>query len=535
MIRMEKKSCVVRLRRHGFTLLELLLAFSLAILIFGMIWELLRLYSGHYYLAERKVAHSQLIRSLAELLDDDLMSAIQDPIMPLAPFQVGQSRFVRRFGLRGNATSLQIDVVEPDPQTTFADAEENRRYTTGMSTIKGIQVPELKTIIYTFVSPGALEETQDVSSDVSGGTALVGSLSSPGEMNSDSGEMNSDSREQFGTLARRYGLSRQELDFETPTPSEEQKENADPTGGSEFVGSLAAPPEASQSQLHADSPLDTPAADQNTQSVLTAVQLASYTEDHTRWAPEVVELQFRYFDGTHWLDSWNSLEKNGLPLAIEVQLKLMPLDEIDTLRSSPLYLEFLRRHRGSQTDESGSRMVGSLQTLPTPTTTLEPLSLENGDIPSDLNGQTQPAPPQTFEEVIDRLGLTASLDRRVVSWLPTTPLARHQTLKRRLPVPDTDGSYTLGATRRPRVVPPQRRDDTIPAGRVVREREPVEREPSDFDMIDLAKRDFQTTAPVQTQRAPDELPVNMSAPPQSQTARTSSAGGWLRGERKTQK
>ncbi|MDO5567395.1 MAG: hypothetical protein Q4G59_12110, partial [Planctomycetia bacterium] len=245
MISSRKKSCgFERSRRYGFTLLELLLAFSLAILIFGMIWELLRLYSGHYYLAERKVTRSQLIRSLAELLDDDLMSAIQDPILPLAPFQTGQARFVRRFGLRGNATSLQIDVVEPDAQSTVADAEENRRYATGMSTAKGIQVPELKTIIYEFVSPGALEKTGskfsiNVSSQATDGSALVGSLSAPDGSKTEP-------QEQFGTLARRYGLSRQELDFETPTPSEEKKENVDPTGGSELVGSLTAPPEASR-------------------------------------------------------------------------------------------------------------------------------------------------------------------------------------------------------------------------------------------------------------------------------------------------
>src|SRR6185369_9218084 len=37
-------------------------------------------------------------------------------------------------------------------------------------------------------------------------------------------------------------------------------------------------------------------------------------------APEVVGLEFRYYDGTQWLSEWNSQEMNGLPLAVEIGL-----------------------------------------------------------------------------------------------------------------------------------------------------------------------------------------------------------------------
>ena len=35
-------------------------------------------------------------------------------------------------------------------------------------------------------------------------------------------------------------------------------------------------------------------------------------------APEVTDIQFRYFNGTEWLDQWDSTELNGLPMAVEV-------------------------------------------------------------------------------------------------------------------------------------------------------------------------------------------------------------------------
>ena len=43
--------------------------------------------------------------------------------------------------------------------------------------------------------------------------------------------------------------------------------------------------------------------------------------DDTRLSvPEVVSLQFRYFDGRGWTDAWNSLDRKSLPAAVEIQL-----------------------------------------------------------------------------------------------------------------------------------------------------------------------------------------------------------------------
>lgn len=39
-------------------------------------------------------------------------------------------------------------------------------------------------------------------------------------------------------------------------------------------------------------------------------------------APEVVALQFRYFDGVEWLDEWDSEVQGGLPVAVEIGLCL---------------------------------------------------------------------------------------------------------------------------------------------------------------------------------------------------------------------
>lgn len=41
-------------------------------------------------------------------------------------------------------------------------------------------------------------------------------------------------------------------------------------------------------------------------------------------APEVTEIQFRYFDGVSWVESWDSVAMNALPKAVEVTLWIDP-------------------------------------------------------------------------------------------------------------------------------------------------------------------------------------------------------------------
>jgi hypothetical protein len=45
-----------------------------------------------------------------------------------------------------------------------------------------------------------------------------------------------------------------------------------------------------------------------------------FTQNAESLAPEVVGLQFRYYDGFEWFPEWSSQERNGLPLAIEIAL-----------------------------------------------------------------------------------------------------------------------------------------------------------------------------------------------------------------------
>ena len=129
-------------RSVGFTLLEILLALALIAVLLAGVSAIVSLYSRNYTSAERRVGRAQLARSISQMLSEDLGAAVQDPIQAVEDDPSRQ--FIRRFGLRGDSRSLQIDVVQPNLFATTATAEENRRVAEGGSkSPESRQVPEL--------------------------------------------------------------------------------------------------------------------------------------------------------------------------------------------------------------------------------------------------------------------------------------------------------------------------------------------------------------------------------------------------------
>ena len=242
--------------KKGFTLLELLLSLALFLVLLGILWSVVAMFQRTQTRGTRLADRSQLVRSLAQLLEDDLRAAIQDPIHPFAGIEGDDD--VRRFGLSGTSQMLRVDVIEINPfsQPEARQAARQPRQTAFGEALDATQdrepkAPELKTVFYHF------------SNDT--------------------------------------GLSRREIDFETP-------------------------------DVH-----------------------SSGQEADNMLAPEVVDCRFRYFNGSDWSDSWESLEREGLPVAIEATLKLLPLAEAQRVRTKPDEIE---------TTPLMSRIVAYLPTSP---------------------------------------------------------------------------------------------------------------------------------------------------------------------------
>ena len=341
--------------RRGMTLLEILIALSLMVVLLGFVWGMVTLFSADYLAGEKRVSRAQLVRSVSQMLSDDLGAAVQDPIHRL-PGSSEETYFVRRFGLRGDATSLQIDVVQPNLLVETATLAENRAAAGSSSKPARPQVPELKTVFYEFTAPNAVE--RHPSGGGPGNTAL--------------------------TPVRKYGLSRRELSYEAPETD---------SPGSEFSGPNA-PVEPDRTAVPQPEPF------------LTAAQLAmQIDDDSTVRIPEVVDFRLRYYDGKRWYSSWDSIKKNALPTAIEADIKLMPLDDVEELRASPLLTRLVYPENRFDSHSAAPARGG----------------------------------PLTLEAAAETLKLSPVMTRRVIARIPITPLTGHRSPARRKPLPAAKG------------------------------------------------------------------------------------------------
>ncbi len=283
MITLALQPCRNRLRENrarGFTLLEVLVATLLSATLLAVLWGLFGIFRQLFVTGHARVSQSQLVRSLMQQLCDDLCSTIEDS--PAAgPADdwfalVGQQTSVRRFGLLGTRHSLQIDVLQVIPleESPALNADVTR----GGRGASAQQVPELRTVFYTFVERGAAEDVP------------------PNELLLDQPDL-------------RPGLTRLQLDFETPY----EDARGFPSGG--------------RFSMAADFGVDRSGYDISADSSSGDPQEALLEDDSVAWVPEVVQLEFRYFDGNVWSGQWDSLKRKSLPVAVEVTMKVRSPDE----------------------------------------------------------------------------------------------------------------------------------------------------------------------------------------------------------------
>ena len=246
---------------RGFTLIEVLLATILGATLMLGVWSLLNTYIDLFDVGQSKTEQTLLVRALMQQLTDDLHGAIQDPIAGRPVKKSRGSAPVRRFGLFGTPTELRLDVLEITP---FEGSLTPSIGTEDELSRPALRAPELRTVYYRFVE--------------SSSSARGDPLTQP-------------------------GLSRRELDFETPYVAEDEAllgPASLETGDSAGIEQSPAPGE---------------------------LLVVDPRDDSVSLAPEVISLAFRYFDGRGWSSHWNSLQRKSLPVAVEVTMRVCSFED----------------------------------------------------------------------------------------------------------------------------------------------------------------------------------------------------------------
>lgn len=312
-LRTVRRASRVEKRNRGFTLLEMLLVTILTATLMAGIWGISSLYLGLLKSGKRKTEEAQLVRALTRQISEDLLGVVQpfddsespavggmvatlpssvSATLPAAfdsaasgtntevqadgetPFSISAASTLPQFELMGTARELRLNVLQVVPPETVRHAEP-----------------------YSDVAANQDSATiQPALSRVPELKTIVYTFEEPRE------SVPNDRRPPVG-------LMRRELSWEQTFSA----------GSATTFGRQPA--------------AFTKDANIGFASVLEPYSLES--DESVDLIPEVVAIEFRYFDGQAWGNEWDSRAQQSLPVAVEVVMRIMSLTERQQLYGSP--------------------------------------------------------------------------------------------------------------------------------------------------------------------------------------------------------
>jgi len=280
--------------RGAFTLLEMLLTTLLSAVLMVGIWSLSTLYIAFFESGRERTQEAQLVRSLMQQFSDDLLAAIQilsnDASPPAASTLTGPVRrggpvlfveFTTRphFGLVGAQRSLQLTILRAAPPLDQENLDGRLESLPHATSRPIVRAPDLRRIVYSFEEPY---------------------------------------ESQANDRRPPAGLLRRELAWETARSLADDEDA--PLFGDSFH------PTAVSSPLPADEPGLAAVGEERLEN---DAQPAEQSADESiLLVPEVVAIEFRYFDGQAWSSQWDSRTRKTLPVAVEIAMEVMSTKEL---------------------------------------------------------------------------------------------------------------------------------------------------------------------------------------------------------------
>ncbi|MGE5192523.1 MAG: prepilin-type N-terminal cleavage/methylation domain-containing protein [Deltaproteobacteria bacterium] len=298
--------------RHGFTLLEVLVALSLSLLLIAAVYSGLNLYWRYSAAGQADVEQSQLARALLRRIELDVRSVMYRPPPAAASTQSSTSSGGTSSGASGNSGSN-------------SSGGGNNSGSTGSNTggARGATVSRSAPN-----SPGGNAAAGGTGGSSSSGTsgASNSGQSTDTEATTPDDAYGTSTTGLFGnatTLLMHVSKpGNEQMALRLAMTGNQQTRISDLATVAYFVSGTA----TGTLQNFASGPglarlegdrLALSMADQQSNTTT----MAGHTEI---LAPEVTALRFMYFDGFRWRNDWDSKVLGGLPRAIEVEIALQP-------------------------------------------------------------------------------------------------------------------------------------------------------------------------------------------------------------------
>ncbi|MEM9586895.1 MAG: prepilin-type N-terminal cleavage/methylation domain-containing protein, partial [Planctomycetota bacterium] len=266
--------------RSGFTLLELLLTLALSVVLLGLIAGLLQIYGQGMESADAEIRQIHLASAVMQMIEDDLRAALHaepidtEPLAQLLQSTSGQ----QQDGGGGNADGLAAAGIDDDM--------EESAVATASDLAVGIAVLE---------TPGLIGNQFQIQIDTSRLPRL----------------------EEYIAVIDASTANVDDVPSDIKTVAYYVQPPGTVTGIDDPLAQLDSQPQDGAAGLVRRS-LD------RTASVYAAVEgnISSLNQTGELIAPEVLSIEFSYWDGFQWQIEWSSDEMGELPLAVKVVMQV---------------------------------------------------------------------------------------------------------------------------------------------------------------------------------------------------------------------
>ena len=330
--------------RQAYTLVEVLIAGVLVTVLMVAVWSMLRTWSSMYEKGQTRTQLAQLVRSLSDQLTEDIQSVVvparprssrgrspSNVSTPAAPTQdatsdpdgeideeadpmAGESEVssfeVREVALVGGKDWLVLDVVRTPSPWHQSESDSEMEASTEME--PQVYVPDLQRVIYTFLGSddsqdlfgSEIDEFLDDGETTPGLLRLAMAREFVSEME--------DQDELGAGLSRGTSLRTSIFEFRDRILMGESYDLSSAITDEE--------PEVDEAFVipETDKSLD---SRDGLQGVL-----------EQDFVPEVRWLEFRYFSGSSWSDSWDSSGGKGLPVAVEIRFEIEEVQPVEEMQ-----------------------------------------------------------------------------------------------------------------------------------------------------------------------------------------------------------
>lgn len=307
-------------RRHGYTLIEMLIAVGLVVVLMSAVWELVSLYSTLQTAGVEATSEQQLVRSVMQLMHNDLtrvpLPAADDSPEFSDPFAVfDQTATVLGSDSIDFDTDLFGDQLNRDPLTSGGSGVPAAVSLQGTADVIRITIPAVAGPVRSVPDPDQLNPqdlsavesrlslTDGVAPEVDEFQTIVYQLQQFGP--------SADGQLPFGFYRVQVSAARLQSTLDRSSRREQDSQPGEMRLSRDVIEQLLFP-----------------ATDELSEQPVSGAGNVSCD-----LIPDVVGCRFEYRAPDSWQSAWNSEEEGGLPTAIRITLDIVSTGELDQLRA----------------------------------------------------------------------------------------------------------------------------------------------------------------------------------------------------------